>query len=324
MKFTVRVQRHDTPELVAYNRILKRYGTGCYPQNPQEREAHWIVPVGAYVQSKVFDEKRNLERVLTFNLENVGEIVVRKDTMTVERATRLRTLGKKIVEKRAEIREIVEKDLLRVFGKREVEIRFSELRYSFTGLQPIYRTLTRLLDKSYPSYDELLGSGPHYIEQVNSIIDLNYARYTEDKILVPTNKLTELFSEEQGDLDKTCDIVLGLILSTFYYDFRRKMRVAQFVPYVRASTTYYGKAIQFGELISVSEKRLRESVRDYYKGAPLPERVRFAYPVMIRELVNARILDYDGHYITGREVIFNQLIDVRNELPMNEEPFSFQ
>lgn len=322
MKFTVRVQRLDKPELVAYDRILKRYGAGCYPQEPQEREDHWRVPIGVYVPSKVIDEKTNRERILTFNLQNVGEILVKKSTLRVERATRLRTLGKNILEKRTRIRQMVERDLIKVFGEPDIKLRFSLLRFSLTGLQPIYRTLTRLLLGDYPSYDDLLRSGGHYLEQVDLIVDLDYAEYSENNTLVPTNKLKELFSREEGNVERTSDIVLGLVLSTFYYDLRKKMRVAQFVPYVRASTAYYGDAIQFGKLISISENRLRENVKDYYKGAPLPPRVSYAYPVMIRELVNAKILNYDENYITGREAIFEKLIDIRNELPMSEEPFS--
>lgn len=322
MKFTVRVQRFDKPELVAYNRILKHYGTGCYPQEPQEREDHWEVPVGAFLQSKIVDEKTDRERILTFNMKNVGEILVKKSTMRVERATSLRTLGKNILRKRVEIRNIVERDLIEVFGKREMKLRFSLLRFSLTGLQPIYRTLKRLLLGKYPSYDDLLKSGSHYPEQVELIVDLKYAEYTENNKLVPTNKLKDLFSMEEGNIERTCDIMLGLVLSKFYYDLRKKMRVAQFVPYVRASTAYYGDAIQFGKLISVSETHLRDNARDYYRGSPLPPRVRYAYPVVIDELVDARILDYDGDHITGREAIFEELIDIRNELPMTEEPFA--
>lgn len=322
MKFTVCVQRLDKPELVAYDRALKRYGAGCYTQKPQEREDHWRVPIGAYVPSKVIDEKTKKERILTFNLQNVGEILVKKSTLRVERATRLRTLGKNIVRKRAEIRQMVERDLIKVFGEPDIRLSFSRLRFSLTGLQPIYRTLTRLLLGDYPSYDDLLGSGRHYLEQVDLIVDLKYAKYTENNTLVPTNKLKELFSGEKGNIERTSDIVLGLVLSTFYYDLRKKMRVAQFVPYVRASTAYYGDAIQFGKLISISENRLRDNVRNYYRGAPLPPRVRYAYPVMIRELVNAKILDYDENYITGRETIFEKLVDIRNELPMSEEQLS--
>ena len=322
MRFTIRVQRLDNPELVAYNRILKHYGTGCYPQEPLEREDHWEVPVGAYIQSKVINEKTSRERILTLNLRDVGKILVKKSTMRVERATPSRTLGKNILKKRMEIRQMVERDLIKVFGERDIKLRFSELRYSFTGLQPIYRTLILLLIGNYPSYDKVLSSGRHYPEQVELIVDIGYAEYSENNTLVPTNKLKDLLSREEGNVERTCDIVLGLVLSTFYYDLSRKMRVAQFVPYVRASTAYYGDAIQFGKLISVSENRLRDNVRDYYKGIPLPPRVSYAYPVMINELVNAGILDYDGDYITGREPIFEKLIDIRNALPLSEEPFA--
>ena len=105
MKFTVRVQRLDKPELVAYDRILKHYGTGCYPQTPQERKDHWEVPVGAFFQSKIVNEKTNRERILTFDLQNVGEILVKKSTMRVKRATSLRTLGKNILKERIKIKK---------------------------------------------------------------------------------------------------------------------------------------------------------------------------------------------------------------------------
>jgi len=323
VKATLRVQKLDRPELVAYDRILKRYGAGCYPQEPQEKEDHWKVPIGAFLESRIVDEKANRERILTFNLQNVGEILVRKSTMRVMAATRLGTLGRKILKKRVEISRMVEQDLIKVFGKPDMKLRFSLLRFSLTGLQPIYRTLYLLLLGTPPSYDEMMRVGPHYPEQVELIVELDYAEYTENNMLVPTNKLKELYSREKGDMERTIDIVLGLVLSTFYYNLRKKMRVAQFVPYVRASTSYYGDAIQFGKLISISENRLRDNVRGYYRGIPLPRRVSYAYPVMIKELVNAKILDYDGDYITGRANIFEKLIDIRNALPMSEEPVSF-
>lgn len=323
MKVTLKVKKLNSPELVAYDRILRRYGAGCYPQESQEREDHWKVPVGAYVPSRVVDEKTNRERILTFNLRNVGEILIRKSTMRVLKATPLRSLGKNILGKRAEIRDIVEQDLIKIFGKPQVNIRFSQLKYAFTGLQPIYRTLDRLLSGDYPSYEELSSSGQHYLEHVELLADIGYAKYSERRPtkLVATNKLKELFSQQEST-ERVTDIVLGMILSEFYYHLRKGMRVAQFVPYVRASTAYYGDAIQFGKLISISEGRLRENVKEYYKGAPLPPRVRYFYPTMIRELVDAQILDYDREYVTGRENIFAKLVDIRHKLPMNEEPLS--
>jgi hypothetical protein len=322
------VQKLDRPELVAYDRILRRYGAGCYPQEPQEREDHWRVPIGAFLESRVVDEKTDRERILTFNLQNVGEILVKKSTMRVMEATRLRSLGRNILKKRAEISRLVEEDLIKILGKPEMNIRFSELKYALTGLQPIYRTLNRLLLGDYPSYEELLSSGLHYVEQVELIVDIGYAEYKEDRPAArvrkfcATNKIKDLYSQV-GDMERTIDIVLGMILSEFYYDLQKGMRVAQFVPYVRASTGYYGDAIQFGKLISISEDRLCENVKKYYRGTPLPPRVRYAYPTIVRELVDAQILEYDGSYITGRSDIFEKLIDIRNELPISEEPVSF-
>lgn len=324
MKITLRVQKLDRPELVAYDRILKRYGAGCYPQDPQEKEDHWKVPIGAFLESRVVDEKTNRERILTFNLQNVGEILVKKSTMRVMAATRLRSLGRNILKKRVEISRLVERDLIKILGKPEMNIRFSELKYALTGLQPIYRTLNRLLLGDYPGYEDLLSSGLHYAEQVELIVDIGYAEYTErgPAKLVATNKIKELYSQV-GDMERTMDIVLGMILSEFYYHLQKGMRVAQFVPYVRASTGYYGDAIQFGKLISISEDRLCENVKEYYRGTPLAPRVRYSYPTIVRELVNAQILNYDGNYITGRSGIFEKLIDIRNELPISEEPVSF-
>jgi hypothetical protein len=45
---------------------------------------------------------------------------------------------------------------------------------------------------------------------------------------------------------------------------------------------------------------------------------------MIRELVDAQILRYAGYYITGREDVFEELVSIRTELPMREEPFSLE
>jgi hypothetical protein len=324
VKVTLGVQKLDSPELVAYDRILRRYGAGCFPQEPQDREDHWRVPIGAFLESRIVDEKTKRERILTFNLKNVGEILVKKSTMRIMGATRLRSLGKNILKKRVQISRLVEQDLIKILGNKDMDIHLSELKYALPGLQPIYRTLNRLLLGDYPTREELFSSGRHYLEQAELITDIGYAEYTEEYPykLHATNKIKELYSQVE-DMERAIEIVLGMILSEFYYDLQKGMRVAQFVPYVKASTGYYGDAIQFGKLIRMSEDRLCKNVRKYYGGSLLPPRSRYAYPTIVRELVCAKILEYDGNYITGRSDIFEKLIDIRKELPISEEPISF-
>jgi len=322
LRFTLNVQKLDNPYRVAYNRILKHYGAGSYPQEPRDEDDHWTVPVGVHIQSRVIDEKTETERVFTFNLTNIGKIIIKKSTMTIERAPSLASIGRSILQKRAEIRQAVEKDLIKVLGEPEVKVKFEALKFAQTGLQPIYRTINRLLLQDYPTYLELEEIGRHYLEQVALVVNLGYAKFTEDQPskLVSTNKLMELYSQMRN-IEETTDAVLGLVIANYYYELLKDMRIAQFVPYVRASTSYYGDAVQFGKLISISKRRLRDNVREYYRGAPMPTRVRFAYPTIIRELVDANILEYDGDYITGKETIFERLIDLRNTFPMTEQPY---
>jgi hypothetical protein len=318
------VRKLDKPELVAYDRILRRYGAGCYLHDTEEKEDHWRVPFGVRVPSKIRDERTEKEKVLTFNFDNIGQVLIRKSSMRVMEATPLRSLGKKIQGRRMEIGRLVEQDLIKVIGNPIMHIQFSKFRHALLGLEPLYRTLHRLLQEDYPTYDESASIGEYYIDQISLLLDINYAQYSPsisdpNAKLIATNKLKELYVRE-GSIERTIDGVLGIILSEFYYDLQKGMRIFQFVPYVKASTGYYGNAIQFGKLLSISQERLKEITRDYYRGVPVTKRVSYAYPTIISELVEAKILEYDGEYITGREEIFHKLIDMRSELPINEEP----
>ena len=324
MKFTIHVKKPDNPRLVAYDRILKHFGPGCYPGNPQERDDHWCVPIEAFTPSRVIDEKTSQERILTFHLHDIGELWIKKSTMAIEKAPSLRSVGKKILERRAEIRRIVEKDLIRVLGDPKLKIRFGVMKFAVFGLQPIYRAVNNLLLEKYPTQLNLEEIGSHYLDQVNLIVDLGYAKYTDEQPsrLIPTNKLLELYNRT-GEVIETAEAMLGIVLANCYDYLLQTMRIIHFVPYVRASTSYYGDAVQFGELISITEDRLRENIRDYYQGVSMPTtRARFGYSTIIKELVDAHILKYDGEFITGRYEIFHRLVDIRNELPMSEEPYA--
>jgi len=323
-RFTIRVQKLDRPELVAYDRILRRYGAGCYLQKTEELPNHWRVPFGVYVPSMMKDEKTKQQKTLTFNFGNIGEILVKKSTLGVTKSTPLRSLQRNIVLKRRQIGQLVEHDLIKVFGNEQVHIEFSRLRHALGGLEPITRTLVRLLQEGYPTYEESAEVGAHYTEQIRMLLDLGYAEYKPsltdpNSRLVATNKLNGIYMHEKT-VDRTIDVVLGMVLSEFYYDLQKEMRIFQLVPYVKASTGYYSNAVQFGKLLRMSESCLKNVTREFYRGVPLTKRVNYGYSTIVSGLVDAKILDYDGDYITGREEIFNKLIDMRSELPINEEP----
>jgi hypothetical protein len=132
-----------------------------------------------------------------------------------------------------------------------------------------------------------------------------------------------LFTSQGSDTRKTCEAVVGIVLSQNYDYLYKTKRIIHFVPYVRASTTYYAEALQYGSLIHFTEQSLLESMRKYYRLPPhLSQKARFGYPTMIRELLDAEVLCSDGDFITGRQDIFDELSHIRDDLPMSEPAYS--
>ena len=272
---------------------------------------------------KLLTRKTDAQKILTFNFKNVGEVLVRKSSMKVMKATPLNSLGKNIQQKRREVGYLVEKDLIKVIGNPKMHIQFSKLRHALHGIEPMYRTLIRLLNEDYPSYEESADI-THYIDQISLLVDVNYAEFVPsinapNAKLIATNKLKQLYYQEKS-VEKTVDGVLAVVLSEFYYDLKKQMRIFQFVPYIKASAGYYGSAIQFGQMLGMTKDRLKVATREYYRDVPLTKRLNYAFSGMINELIDAKILGNEGEYITGRKEIFDQLIEMRSSLPMHDEP----
>jgi len=323
MKLRIEVQKLDTPYKVTFNRIMRYFGAGCFPQDTEDAGDFWRVPIGVHYPSSVVDQKTNTERIFTFHFNNIGEFLLEKSTLKVKSHPSLTDITRSVREKRKELSRKVEKDFIEIIGDPKLRVRFGAMKYAHLGIQPIYRTLTRLLEtpEKYPlrSWVKQID----YEDLVNLIVDIGYAEYSEDGRLTPTNELKELFAEMKGDLTRTAEAIIGLVLAKHYDYLYKTRRIIHFVPYVRTSTTYYAEAIQYGSLIHVTEASLLERIRRYYRVLSFPSpKARFGYPTIIRELLNAEILCSEGDYITGRDEIFEGLIHIRDELPMSEPSYS--
>jgi len=322
LSMKIEVQKLDTPYKVVFNRIMRYYGAGCFPQDTEDAGNRWKVPIGVHYPSSIVDQKTNTERIFTFHFNNIGEFLLEKSTLMVKSRPSLKNITQSIREKRKELSVKVEKDFIKIIGDPKLKIRFGAMKYAHLGIQPIYRTLTRLLEtpEKYPSRSWVEQIG--YEDLVNLIVDIGYAEYSEDGRLTPKNELKELFTEMKADLARTAETIIGLVLAKHYDYLYKTKRIIHFVPYVRTSTTYYAEAIQYGSLIHVTENSLLERMRKYYRITSFPSpKARFGYPTIIRELLNAEILCSKDNYITGRDEIFDELIHIRDKLPMSEPSY---
>jgi len=323
MKLRIEVQELDTPRKVVFNKIMQSYGAGCFPQKTEDIGEFYRVPIGVHFPSSVIDQKTNTERIFTFHFNNVGEFLVKKRSLKIESRPSQSFILNSIREKRKDVRDTVEKDLIKIIGNPKLGVRFDVLKYAHLGVQPIYRTITKLLETrgKYPPRSEVESIG--YTDLVRLIIDIGYVEYNEEQRLTPTNKLKDLFAQSNGDALRTAESIIGLVLAEHYDYLYQTRRIIHFVPYVRASTAYYTEALQFGGLIHLTETRLLESVQKYYKVAARPSRkARFGHATLIRELLDANILCSEDNFITGRADILDGLMHIREDMPMSEPPYS--
>jgi hypothetical protein len=323
LRMRLEVQKLDTPYKVAFNRIMRYYGAGCFPQKEEDSGNLWRVPIGVHYPSSVVDQKTNIERIFTFHFDNIGEFLLEKPTLRVKSRPSLGDITRAVGRKRKELSQKVEDDFIKIIGDPKLKIRFEAMKYAHLGIQPIYRTLTRLLEAPdrYPTrgWVEQIG----YEDLVNLIVDIGYAEYSEEGKLRPTNELKSLLEDTmKGDIARTKEAVIGLVLAKHFDYLYKTKRIIHFVPYVRTSTTYYSEAIQYGSLIHVTENSLQERIRKYYRVpmSPTPK-ARFGYPTIIKELLNAEILCQDKNYIVGRGEIFEELLHIRDNLPMSEPAY---
>lgn len=324
MRLTLQVQKLDTPERVVFDKVMIHFGSGCFLQKATDLGEEYRVPIGVHFPSSVIDEKTNTERIFTFHFTNVGEFVVKKHNLKVKSRPSLKNIKMNIFESRKQVSKKVERDLIKVIGDPNVGVKFGVLKYAHLGVQPIYRTITRLLEtpEKYPSRSWV--ESIKYDKLVDLIVDIGYATYNEQNRLTPTNELRELYTKSDGDTIRTAESIIGLVLAKHYDYLYQTKRIIHFVPYVRASTTFYTEALQYGSLIQISEKRLIDSMHKYYRLPIHPsEKASFGYPTTIRELLDAEILVRSKeNFITGRQDIFDKLKHVRDEFPMSEPAFS--
>jgi len=317
LRFTLVVNKLDNPYLVAYDRILRRYGSGCMPKEPIDAGEYWRVPIEAYVPKHIIDEKTNREKILTFQLSNIGDIYVQKDTLKIINAPKIKEIRQAIIDKKAFIRNSVERDLVKVLGDPKLKVKFGKMKFAFFGLQPIYRTIINLLDETYTPLDDIKKI--KYFDLIELIIKLDYASISQDNKLVTTNKLDELYTL-MGSSVATAEAFLGIMLANYYEYLSQTLRIIHFVPYIRVSTSYFAQAIEFGDRIRMSIDNLKLKTREYYKKMPsYTIKRRYGIPTLVTELIEADVFEYEGDFIKGRGEIYDKLSYLRNTMPITED-----
>lgn len=304
------VKALDSPENIAYERVFARYGTNCTLKQVLDEGDFWAAEFQVHVPVQIKDEKRDKLKIFPITVDNLGKIKISKKEMQIVEAPSLITVEKIIHDHRIYLRRAVEKDLLRI-----AHLEFGELSAAKIALSPIHTTLTNILQQKYPSEESISRS--EYWPQIHLLEELGYVT-RQGSQLVASDKMVDLRAQSDSDT-AAIGKVLGLVLAEKFDFLVQNLRITQLLPFVRLGTAYYSEAVQFGELISVSEGHLLGSYLEYYRTASDKRLLRYA-PI-IDELVQVKVLKYDDEFVTGEPVIFRQLSDdLAEQLPHSADP----
>jgi len=314
LKLSIYTKKITDPRTAAVRILLWRYGTGCLPGRIADLGDTWHVPIDVYMPTSVWNEESSQEKLLTYHLEDVGSLELAKRNLRMVEATHLGALHKNIRLRRAEYKRSVESDLVKA-----AKHRWGFGRRTLQHMEPAFRTVSNLLREIHPSREEL--SAMNYLQQVQLLIDIGYAQFTEEGKLDATPKLLDLRRTDlcKNDIELTAKACVGVLISQFYDHLTADLRLNSFVPYVRTGTAYYGDSLDYGENISITRDKIKKNLLEFYAGAP---KVRFGFDVTIDETVNAGIVHKKGRFISGDEEIFEALLEARKSLPITEDLLS--
>jgi len=321
MRIKLLTQRFDNPYIIAYDKIIKKYGHGCTPSDVFDAGDKWKISIESYIPKHIIDEKTQREKMLIYHYRNLGNIFIDKDTLHVLELPSIKNFNENLIDRKSLIRNSVEQDLVKVIGDPRLKIKFGKMKFALFGMQPIYRTIINILNEQHPEISELRKI--NYLDLVELINKSGYAEFVNNK-LKGTEKLNELLKICNYSDVETAEAILGIMLSNYYEYLSKTLHIIHFIPYIKVGTSYYSSAVEFGDLIRMSLDSLRIKVKEYYRKNPtLNLKKSFGFNTLVTEMVAAGVFTYEENYLKGQSEILNKLIYIRNQLPIKEDTYSY-
>jgi len=286
-----------------------------------EEEGLWKVPLKAIVPRRVTKRDREA-KVFIYHLDQVGHLLYEKTDkiFVLISPPSSSEIESEIAQRFADLTECIERELLK-----EGERNWGKLAWLKTFLRPMYSIVINILPQKKISVEALVQEGNW--EFAKFLIEEEYIKIAEERksCLIPTNKLTRIweelyagsaraFEETSSVLQTTAEIVVGKVFANQYSKIKTDLRINSPTAYVDATKVYYIDAIRFGENIPISENELffeyqKIGARTFRSKTSLP-----GFRTLLSELASVELLVKRGSYVLGRQRIFDNLMEYRDEV----------
>jgi len=308
-------------EAIAMKYIAENLGLNIRPREAHfaEGEGLWKVPLQAIVPRRVTKGDRET-KVFIYYLDDVAHLLYEKTdkTFVLTQPPSSSEIESEIVQRFSNLTQCIEREVLK-----EGQTNWGKLNWIKTFLRPMYTIVINILPaKKMPI--GALAKEDHW-KFVKLLIGEGYIEIDKERPehLIPTNKLTgtweELYArahEEQtrSVLLEVAERVVGRVFADRYDEIKTDLRINPPTAYVDTTKVYYIDAIRFGENIPISEKELFFEYQKIGARAFRSEISLLGFRTLLSELVAAELLDRKGNYVTGRERIFGNLMEYRDEV----------
>ncbi len=315
---TVEIAELDTLEAYVMKYIVYNLGLNIVPKkaefDPQEKV--WKVALDALVPNRI-SRKDGRSRTFLYNFDNIGVVKLEErgeNVFRISDATKASKLDEMITARFSDLTTEIEHEIL-IAGEKS----WGKLSWVSTFLRPLYHIVTNVLVR---------GEVPvRYIQEkeyngwADLLIQEGFLSGGDTKSLSATNKLTKLqerlFKSHEGSTDfDVAQSVVGAVFSKRYSTIKNEMRIYAPTSYVDATKVYYTDAVQYGEIIPISEEELhkkfiRVGMRQVLTYSD------FSFMTLVSELVSAKLLERENDDILGVPEVFKNVMQLKENLMTN-------
>jgi len=314
---TISITELQDLESIAMKYVAHSLGLNIRPRQPQfsEDKGRWTVPLQAIVPRRVTKRDREA-KVFIYRLDNVGRMVYEKtdETAKLISAPCAGDIEKEINQRFSKLTERIEKEILK-----EGQANWGKLSWIQTFLRPVYSIVINVLSRKKMTVDALEQAHWKYAEL---LMEEGFIRIDErdPTHLLPTNELTGIWERlyrsgaRTRDLFAVAEYVVGTVFANRYDKIKTDLRIYSPTAYVDTTKVYYIDAIRFGENIPISEN---EIFLEYQKIGGRQIRSEFslhAFRTLLSELAAAELLEIEENYVLGKEKIFDNLMEYRDDV----------
>ena len=317
MSSVITISELQNIEAVTMKHIAQSLGLNIRPRKAHfvEEEELWKVPLQAIVPRRV--TKRDHEtKVFIYYLDDVGHFLYEKTdkTFVLISSPSSSEIEREIAQRFSNLTECIEREILK-----EGQMNWGKLNWIKTFLRPMYSIVINILSRKKMPIDTLVKEDHWKFAKL--LIEEKYIKIDKERpdYLIPTNKLTgtweELYSKEKTSGVLTiAELVVGKVFANRYDEIKTDLHINPPIAYVDTTKVYYVDAIRFGENIPISEDELFFEYQKIGARTFRPEIALLGFRTLLSELVAAELLDRKGNYVTGRQRIFDNLIEYRDEV----------